>query len=73
MKKKFFFILKLCFYGQVEADGAQWETVISVYKFLFQILILFAPLMLLLVHRRVVFEILILFYFIYEFLLIKNP
>ncbi len=49
--------LKLHFYGQVEAYGAQRKTVILVRKFLFRIRILFAPPMLLLVHRRVVFKI----------------
>ncbi len=41
--------LKLRFYRQVEAYEAQRKTVILVFKFLFQIRILPAPLMLLLV------------------------
>ncbi len=52
-KKKKKIIKKQSFFGQVEEYGAQRETIISVYKFLFQCWILFATLMLLLVHRNV--------------------
>ncbi len=64
---------KLRFYGQVEAYRVRRKTVILVCKFLFQIQILFAtppPPTLLLVHRIVVFFI---NFFIYKFLLTKNP
>ncbi len=54
---------KLRFYGQVEAYGAQRETVILVCKSLFQIRILFAPPMLLLVHRSILFKIIYLLIF----------
>ncbi len=64
---------KLRFYGQVEEYGAQREIVISVCKFLFRIWILFAPPTLLLVHRSVLFKMYLFIFFIYLFLLIKNP
>ncbi len=52
--------------------GAQRKTVILVCKFLFQIQILFVLSMLLFVHRSVVFKFFY-YFFIYLFLLIKNP
>ncbi len=64
-------ILKLRFYGQVEAYGAQRKTVILICKFLFQIGILFAPPMLLLVHRSVLLSFFFFNLLIYVFLLIK--
>ncbi len=54
--------LKVRFYGQVEAYRTQRKSVILVCKFLFQILILFAPPTLLLVHKSVVFKIFLLIF-----------